>query len=127
MAVTVNSQAPQDAIAEGAKRLQYATQYFWQQLTRRLSVSNPAPYLDSSKPGEYPRKRTGRGIASVIWGPMDVAGIFANGMKTRAGVLPIGTTNYMLILEFNRDRLGFLKTVEDIKPQLTAILQTKAP
>ena len=36
---------------------------------RLLNVSNPRPYGTPSAAGEYPRKRTGQGQASVVYYP----------------------------------------------------------
>ncbi len=88
---------------EAAKRLQRAVQWFWMQHVRRLSISNPLPYVTSSKPGEYPRKRTGNLIANVLWAPTDIVGIMTN-FKVRVGVGQPGM--YGLILEFWRDALA---------------------
>ncbi len=109
---------------EAARRLQRAAVFFTETHKRLLSVSNPRPYVTPSVPGEYPRKRTGNAIGNVLWGPTDVAGILSEGLKVRAGVM--ANARYLLILEFARQRLGFLDTLKKLKPQLEAILLRKA-
>ena len=60
MAIMWNGQAASAQVQqEAARRLQRTAQWFQDQLIARLSLSNPRPYLNSSRPGEYPRKRTG--------------------------------------------------------------------
>jgi hypothetical protein len=126
MAVEWNGQAAAQAAKEqGAKRLQRTAQWFWQQHVRRLSVSNPRPYEDSSKRGEYPRKRTGNLIGNVIWGPMAVPAIISADYKVRMGLAQPG--RYGAILEFFKHRLGFLKTLQDLRPLLKAMLEARAP
>ena len=53
---------------EAAKRLLRAALFFQAQHQQRLGVSNPRPHKTPSRPGEYPRKRTGAGQASVVYG-----------------------------------------------------------
>lgn len=125
MAVNWNGNGPASrAKEEAASRLQRAAIFFQTQLIRRLSVSNPRPYKTPSKPGEYPRKRTGNAIANVLAAPLDVPGIIAGGFKVRAGVGEPG--RYLAILELFKHRLGFVRTMEDLRPLLKAILTGKA-
>jgi hypothetical protein len=84
-----------------------------------LNVSNPRPYVTPSKPGEYPRKRTGFGQRSVLFQPSSVTGVISEGLKVRVGYL--ANAKYMLILELYRRRLGLLETLRRTKPQLQAI------
>jgi hypothetical protein len=122
MAIEWNGEAAALAAQqEAARRLQRTVQWFWEQHTRRLSVSNPRPYDDSSKPGQYPRKRSGNLIGNVIWSPMDVTGIMAGDYKIRVGLAQPG--RYGAILEFWMERLGFLKTLRDTQPLLKAMLE----
>lgn len=124
MALNWNGEAAARALKEeSARRLQRAMDFFWKAHTKRLDVSNPRPYENSSKPGEYPRKRSGGLIGGVVYGPETVQGIIAESLKIRAGLLP--SARYGLILEFHRQRKGFLATMNDLKPQLKAILEQK--
>jgi hypothetical protein len=104
---------------EAAKRLLRAALFFQAQHMQRLGVSNPRPHKTPSRPGEYPRKRTGQGQASVVYGPESIAGIAAE-MKVRIGLVPSG--KHLAILEFGRDRLGFVKTMADLQEQLKALI-----
>src|SRR3990167_3094501 len=72
------------------------TVYFWNSVQIVLNVSNPRPYLNSSKPGEPPRKRTGFGAGNVIY-EFD-----RKAMASRVGVLR--NDKYMAILELFRNR-----------------------
>ncbi len=45
-------------------------------------------------------------------------------MKLRAGEMPQG--KHILILEFFRDRKGFLDCMRELEPQLKAIIEGKA-
>ena len=48
-----------------AARLAAAAELLAAEHRRRLGVPNPRPYADASHAGEYPRRRTGRGLAAV--------------------------------------------------------------
>jgi len=125
MAIEWNGETVKRAAKEeAAKRLQRTAIWFWRAHIRKLSVSNPRPYLDSSLPGEYPRKRTGGGIGNVIWGPDTLAGIITEGLKVRIGIMEPG--KHLLILELAKHRLGFLKTLNDNRDLLKAMLEAKA-
>jgi hypothetical protein len=126
MAVKVNGDAGKMTLERGAQRLLRTAVFFVDQYKRRVNVSNPRPYTTPSKPGEYPRVRTGHGRDSVTFGPTDVQGIIDADMKIRIGVMPIGKdSNYMLILELRKNRLGFKHTMEDLREQLRAKLMGK--
>lgn len=124
MPVIWNAEVGEATKREAAERLQRATVFFVQQLQRRLSISNPRPYLNSSKPGEYPRKRTGNAIANVRLSATSQQEIIAADYKVRAGVGEPG--KYLAILELFKHRLGFIATVEDLRPLLKAMLTGKA-
>lgn len=104
---------------EAASRLVRAALFFQQQHQQRVGVSNPRPHKTPSRPGEYPRKRTGVGQAAVVYGPESPADIAAF-MKVRLGLVPSG--KHLAILEFGRQRLGFLKTAADLESQIKTIL-----
>jgi hypothetical protein len=84
---------------------------------RRLNVSNPPPHLDSSKPGEYPRKRTGFLQANTLFDPLNLAEIIAN-QWVDVGVGQ--NAMYGVWLVDIGKRLGIEDTVRDILPQLEA-------
>lgn len=90
---------------------------------RRIGVMNPRPYLNSSKPGEYPRKRTGFGQANVIYLPASPAEI------AELGHVDVGYAEnafYMQALVDNQGRLGIEETLEDLRPRLEAIVAAVA-
>lgn len=90
----------------------------------KLSVANPWPYHDSSKPGEYPRTRTGAGRAALTQEPISIQGIKDAGMVTRIGF--IATEPHLLYLELakkiERRRKGLLDTLNEILAELRAIV-----
>lgn len=125
MSVTVNRDAARRAVLEeGARRLLRAAVYFQAYHQEKLSVSNPKPHTTPSLPGEYPRKRTGFGIASVVYGPATVPEIIDGGLKIRLGILQ--NAWYMIHLEVNVQRLGFQKTAALLEEPIRAILESKA-
>ncbi|MDE2020526.1 MAG: hypothetical protein KGJ13_09345 [Patescibacteria group bacterium] len=88
---------------------------------RKITSRTVTVYTNPSKPGEYPHKRTGFGQSNVLFGPTDPEDI-AKDLTVRMGVSAGGS--YLEILEFLRDRKGFLDTMRDIEPQLKTILET---
>lgn len=85
---------------------------------QRVAVPNPPPYTNSSKAGEYMRLRTGGGQKALAHEPATVAEVEQT-HKTRVGFRQ-GDGEHMLILELARQRLGLLKTLEDMRPTLAA-------
>jgi len=111
--------AMQEIRQRTAQKLLAIAAHFITAHTGFLNVSNPRPYVTPSKPGEYPRKRTGFGQRSVSFQPSSVTGVIAAGLKVKVGYLV--NAKYMLILELYRRRLGLLETLRRTKPQLQAI------
>lgn len=103
-----------------AESLMRAALFFQAQHQQRLAKSNPRPYNNSSKPGEYPRARTGAGRAGVLVDPPNLAGVASEG-RVRVGY--VQNTFYMLVLELRYDRLGLLQTLKDLKGQIKAIIE----
>lgn len=65
--VTINSrQVMQKVVKAQAERMIDAAKYFAGVHSQRLSVPNPAPYKNSSSPGQYPRSRSGKLASSVM-------------------------------------------------------------
>lgn len=143
MSVVIYRKYLQAAKEEAARRLQRAATFYWTEHTSRQSVQNSretrtrtrntsrgpkgstySVYPNVSRPGEYLRKATGFGIANTIWGPTDVATIIADGFKVRIGVFK--NAAYMQFWEFRKRseirRLGFQRTLEDLRVRLSAIL-----
>ncbi len=106
-----------------AIRLQAVAVYFVKQHSQRIGKSNPRPYKDSSKPGEYMRARTGKGQAGLLYQPHDISGVIAAGLRVRVGFDQ--GVHYMLTLELFRQRKGLLATLNDIRPQLQALARSK--
>ena len=124
---------------EAAKRILYAAQFFENTHAKFLSVQNSGVrvkrtrktvagkrgsqytiYPDSSKKGEYPRKRTGEGIGALIYAPTTEADIIAAGLKVRIGVQAKG--KHLAILELFKGRLGFEESAKRLNDQVKAIL-----
>lgn len=119
MAVTWNGDARfHETQKQIAQKLQYAAVQFFNQHTQRLGV----PYPPASKRGEYPHKRTGFGQANVRYAPADAQAIIAAGLKVRIGIAE--NAWYMLHLEKAKGRLGFNRTLQDLRPVIAAILSS---
>ena len=86
---------------------------------QQLNKSNPAPYADSSKPGEYPRARTGFGRDATTYDPQSPAQMAEQGFVLMGYLV---NAWYMGYLETMKGRLGLKKTLEDLQPKLKAIL-----
>lgn len=113
--------AKQAALDDGAERLLAAAVFYQTQLMQRLNKMNPRPWKTPSKPGEYPRKRTGFAQSNILASAKSIKEVIDQGMTVKLGV----ATNaaYLLILEFYRGRKGFLDLMTEIEPQIKAILQ----
>jgi len=104
---------------EMARRLVACAVFFVGQHQIRLNKSNPAPHTTPSRPGEYPRKRTGFGQKSVKLATTDLGDI------TRTLTVTVGydaLAPYMPHLEIVQNRLGLANTLNDLVPQLGAIV-----
>lgn len=127
---------------EMASRLLRAATSFWTYHTNKLSTAfepdENSQQVDfttktgvhvrfltgGSKPGEYPRKRTGALISGVVFGPSSIVGIMASGLKVRIGILK--NVWYGLYLELYRQRLGFKASADALKPFIQTTLGQKA-
>lgn len=108
------------AISAGAaKGIMAAMLAFETEHRKRVSVPNPPPYKNSSKPGEYMRLRSGAGQKALTHEPASLAELQKTGVG-RVGFRK-GDGDHMLILELARQRLGLLKTLEDMRPQLAKL------
>ena len=79
---------------------------------RRLSVGNPAPHDNPSKPGEYPKLRTGFGRAQFTAWPMSISEV-AQSLSVTVGVKEPGW--YLEHLAENRKRKGLLDTLDQVR------------
>lgn len=125
MAITWNGDEAKQQIAHAsAAGLLRAAVFFQTTFKNRLNKSNPRPYLDPSKPGEYPRARTGFGRSNVMYEPTSVAEV------EKKGYVRIGFSKnawYMAYLEVYKGRKGMLATLRDILSQLAALATSGAP
>ena len=121
MSVQFNGDAAKHQIEEAVgKRLLAAAVFFQTQHKLALNKSNPRPYLNSSRPGEYPRARTGFGRNNVAYDPADLATVIAE-QKVRIGFLEPAW--YMEYLAQYKGRLGLQATMERLKGQLAQMLE----
>ncbi len=117
-----------DAALEGAKlmmakRLLRAMQFLQQQHIERVSkpvVKIGGRVIERSKPGEYPRLETGHGRTGVVYAPQTPEEIVAEGLVVRLGQMR--NSWYMLHLELHKDRLGFIKTADDLREMVKALI-----
>lgn len=111
---------------EMARRLLAAAVLYQTEHRKRLNVSNPAPYLPAttSRPGEYPRARTGFGRDNVAYEPATVQGVIDAGFVVRLGYR--ASAWYMGYLEAERRRKGLVSTFDDLKGQIRAVLEKQA-
>ena len=119
VAVKVNKAAGQEIRDQLARRMTAAVLYFVAQHQQKLNVSNPIPHLNPSKPGEYPKKRTGFLQSSVAFSPGTLPEI------SRDLSISIGydaNAFYGPVLEVMRNRLGLVATLHAVLPQMTAII-----
>ena len=98
--------------------------FLLQQVHRdRINVPNPKPYLNSSKPSEYPKRRTGKLRNNVQHDPKDVRVIERQGNVT---VYYAPLAPYAIHL-LNSGRKMLADTVEEIRGQLINIVTTGNP
>lgn len=99
-----------------ARRLLAVAEAFAAEHRQRIGVQNPFPYHDSSRPGEYPRRRTGQ--AGVAIEPDAEAAVM------RQLYVDVGYAEevyYMQMLADRAQRLGLEDTLEAVRPRLEAI------
>jgi hypothetical protein len=123
-----------------ARQLLAVALYFTRQHAIRLNVSNPGVrmkrkrdtvagkkgssytvYSSPSLPGQYPRSRTGALRRGQRYSPDDKAGVIANNMTVRVGML--ANVFYGIALELRQGRLGLVKTLQDLRPLLAEIVK----
>ncbi len=122
-----NGDAAMEAIRrQAAENLLAAAVFFENSL--RQKVSKPSPffvgprggrnYYDPSKPGEYPKLRTGAGQKSITHQPERVSEVMET-MYVRVGYV-LGN-HYFLALEFEQHRKGLIDLLDEMRPQLAAL------
>lgn len=117
--IKINPGAASYPKEELGRRMAACVVFYCSQHQKRLGKSNPFPHLNSSKPGEYPRKRTGFLQKSVAYSPVSIQEI-TNKLDIKVGY--DANAWYGPVLEVMRKRLGLVKTLEDLKNQLGAII-----
>lgn len=117
--IQANIRASFDAIGMSiAQRLLLAAVTASIEHQRRLNRSNPRPYVDPSKPGEYPRKRTGYLQASTTYYPQSPRDVLLAGFVD-VGYSESGFYGEALV---NRGRKGIEDTIDDMRTQLEGIV-----
>ena len=131
MAVVVNGNPVEEAKRLFAEKLLRAAVLVEQTHKQRVGESAFAGgKLEASKPGEYPKKRTGQGQANTIHGPADVQGIIDEGLIVRIGARRSSIVGkslklpHLIFLEKERNRLGFKKTASDMKAPVKILLES---
>lgn len=120
--IEINKKLPQMLKAEMARRLATAAILFVNEHQKRLNKSNPYPHNNPSKPGEYPKKRTGFLQKSVTFQPTNLPEL------ERTLSLKLGydaNAFYGAVLEVRMRRLGLVKTLTDMLPKLARVVGTK--
>jgi hypothetical protein len=95
-------------------------------LKGRLQIEVDTPYPRASRPGEYPRRRTGTGQREIFVIPDTPEGIVAHAAAEAAPLdVFVGFSNhawYMPYLERERGRLGLFSLFAEMQPLLRAII-----
>lgn len=124
--VTINTKQVMKGIVKAqAERMIDAAKYFVSIHSQRLSVPNPAPYRNSSAPGEYPRSRTGKLASSVYHWPSSAQQLLGSKKTMEVFIGYRDEAFYGGILEKRMRRLGLRKTMESIAKQVAAFLTMK--
>lgn len=122
---------------EAAKGLIAAAVFYANTLRQKVSRSSPfrigprggRQYYDPSRPGEYPKLRTGAGQKSISLGAGGrafdarrgpaIADVLANGMAVQVGYEE--PNHHLLPLEFAQGRKGLIDLLDEMRPQLAAL------
>jgi hypothetical protein len=102
-----------------AKRLIVAAVTLANEHQKNLSVGNPSPHDTPSKPGEYPRLRTGFGRAQVTADPMDVTAV-EKSLSVTVSIREAGW--YLEWLVEGQGRLGLLDTFEEHRQRISQLV-----
>lgn len=124
--VTINSRQVMNGIVKAqAERMIDAAKYFAGVHSQRLSVPNPAPYKNSSSPGQYPRSRSGKLASSVVVTPGSIQPLLKAKKEMTVSVGYKPEAFYGTILEKRMRRLGLKRTMESIAKQVAAFLSMR--
>ncbi len=115
---------------EAAKRVLAAAVFFRNTHANLISGANPRPYNDSSKPGEYLKRRTGDGESSLTYWPETWQAVAQLGecrvgyVQNIATGLSQASGNYMLYWELfapkKSQRKGLQDTLATTRQQISA-------
>jgi len=103
-----------------AERLQRCEAMYATWLQEKIGVSNPKPHNSPSRPGEFPKKRTGFGQAGVAFEPSSKEAIIAAGLFVKLGY--IENAFYMELLVQKYKRLGIDELMKQKANDFAAIL-----
>lgn len=92
----------------------------WQEF---VGISNPAPHDTPSKDGEFLKKRTGFGQASITYEPSSMEAI-AEALKVKVGL--IENAFYMELMVAKYGRLGLDAALAQLESELSDILAGNA-
>ena len=104
-----------------AKRMYLASQHFLRVLAKLRSV--PGRGYGPSKPGEYPHLWSGQGRSGAVCDCETADEILAAGLKVRFGQKSMSW--YMVYLEKNKHRLGFVDALKVAMEAMLAIMGGK--
>lgn len=107
-----------------AERLQRCEVMYATWLQEKTGVSNPKPHDNPSRPGEFPKKRTGFGQAGVAFEPSSKEAIIGAGLLVKLGY--IENAFYMELLVQKYKRLGIDALMEQKQGDFAAILAGEA-
>lgn len=118
MSANTTEDAVEATLKEMANRMLAGAAMFMNNHQTRLLT--PFAGFGPSKPGEYPHKRSGAGEAGVTKDCDTPQEVIDNGMVIRIGQRSMSW--YMIHLELDLGRAGFLKTADDLRPTIQALV-----
>lgn len=118
MSANTTEDAVEATLKEMASRILVAGEFFINNHQQRLLT--PFAGFGPSKPGEYPHLRTGQGKAGVTKDCNSAQEVIDAGMVLRIGQRSMSW--YMVHLETGLGRAGFLKTADDLRASVQAIV-----
>ncbi len=118
MSANTTEEAVETTIKEMANRMLVAAEFFINNHQQRLMT--PFAGFGPSKPGEYPHLRTAQGRAGVTKDCDSAQQVIDKGMVIRIGQRSMSW--YMVHLELGAGRLGFLKSADDLRATIQALV-----
>lgn len=105
-------------VKEMATRLIYAGRHILDHHKQMVSV--PFNANGPSVPGEYPHLRSSEGKKGSVMDANSVQDVIDHGLKIKLGQK--ANSFYMVILERQKQRLGFARTANDLRSSIITIL-----